>query len=65
MAKVKIEEIIDDLSSEIKKALDEAVRRTIPGAVFDRNSLFREFKRAVGRKCRVWERVPDRHVETD
>ena len=31
MAKVKIEEIIDDLSSEIKKALDEAVRRTNSG----------------------------------
>lgn len=65
MARVKIEEIIEDLSSEMKRALEDAVKRILPGAEFDRNQLFREFRRAVGRKCSTWERVSDSHVDFD
>lgn len=65
MARVKIEEVIDHLSSDIKRALTDAVNNSISGAEFSPDNLFREFKRAVGRKCSTWERVPDRYVETD
>lgn len=65
MARIKIEAILDDLSSEMKRALDDAVKRILPDAEFNRNQLFREFKRAVGRKCSTWERVPDDHVDVD
>jgi hypothetical protein len=63
MAQIKIEEVIDYLDSDIRRALQEAVLRVIPNAEFDRNQLFREFVRAVGRKCRTWESVPDHYVE--
>ena len=63
MAKVKIEEVIDHLSSEMKRALEQAVNNSIPGVQFDRNILFREFKKGVYRKCSVWEKVPDQYVE--
>jgi len=65
MARVKIEEVVDHLSSEIRKALTTAVNNVIPDAEFDERQLFREFRRAVGRKCNTWERVPDQYVETD
>ncbi len=63
MARVKIEEIVDHLSTEFRRALDEAVRKEIPDAEFDQRQLFRQFRRAVGRKCNTWESVPDQYVE--
>ena len=63
MARVKIEEIVDHLSTEFRKALDEAVRKEIPDAEFNQRQLFRKFRRAVGRKCNTWESVPDHYVE--
>lgn len=63
MARVKIEEVIDRLDSEIKRALEAAVNEVIPDANFERNALFRAFKRAVRKKCRTWETVPDQYVD--
>ena len=63
MARVKIGEIVSHLSTEFRKALDEAVRKEIPDADFNPQQLFREFRRAVGRKCSTWESVPDHYVE--
>lgn len=63
MARVKIEDVIESLDYEINRALEDAVNRTINNARFDRNQLFREFRKAVGRKCSTWESVPDRFVE--
>ena len=65
MARVKIEEIIDHLSTEMRKALADAVNRTMPNPEFDERTLFREFKKAVARKCNTWERVPDHYVTDD
>jgi hypothetical protein len=65
MARVKIEEIVDHLSTEMRKALSIAVNNSIPDADFDERQLFRDFRRAVGRKCSTWERVPDHYVEND
>jgi len=59
MAKVKIESVIEHLNSDMRRALEDAVNRTILDADFDRNVLFREFVRAVGRKCPTWTNVPD------
>jgi hypothetical protein len=65
MARVKIQEIIEHLDSEMKKALKEAVKKEFPDIQINGNSLFRKFTRAVGRKCRTWENVPDYYVEVD
>jgi hypothetical protein len=63
MAKVRIEEIIEDLDSEMKRALEDAVKEILPEAEFDRNTLYRAFLRAVRRKCSNWETVKDQNVE--
>lgn len=65
MARVKIEDIIDHLSTEMRRALRDAVREIAPETQVDEYALFRAFKRAVGRKCSTWENVPDQHVEAD
>ena len=63
MAKVKMEELVDHLSTEMRRALEMAVREAVPNAEFDPYALFRAFKRAVGRKCSTWESVPDQYID--
>jgi len=57
-AEVDIEEIVEHLSSQFRRALEDTVKHAIPGATFDAHELFREFKRALRRKCNDWEDVP-------
>jgi hypothetical protein len=63
MAQVDIEEIIDHLSTDIRKALTRAVNDVIPDASFNDRELFKAFKKAVRRKCSTWEHVPDQYVQ--
>jgi hypothetical protein len=63
MARVQIEEILDHLGGDIRRALGAAVEEVLPGANCDQYALFRAFKRAVGRKCNQWEQVPDSLVD--
>ena len=65
MARVRMEEIVDHLSSQMRRALSDAVKEAIPNSNVDEYALFRAFKRAVGRKCSTWERVPDRYIENE
>ena len=65
MARIQPEEIVDHLSSEFRRALEQAVLKVLPEAEFDRYELIREFKRAVSRKCNTWEQVPDRFVDAE
>jgi hypothetical protein len=64
MARIRIEHIVDHLDSDMRKALEAAVKEVLPDAgSFDRYELFRAFRRAVGRKCNTWESIPDSDVE--
>ncbi len=63
MARVKIEAVVDHLSSEMRKALAAAVKEVAPDAEIDEYVLFRAFRRAVGQKCSTWETVPDHLLE--
>lgn len=63
MAQVQMDEIVDHLSSEMRRALADAVREVAPEVDIDSYQLFRAFKRAVRRKCSTWETVPDGAVQ--
>ena len=65
MAKVKVEEIIDHLDREMRKALEATLIEHFPNQDFDTRTVFRTFKRQVYRKCNTWENVPDKYVEKD
>ena len=65
MAYVKIQEIIEHLEYGMKRALGEAVSRTLPDVTVDRSQLLKEFVKAVGKTCSMWEQVPDKYVKRD
>ena len=65
MARVQMEVIVDHLRTNMRRALEQAVQRAIPDAQFDSHELYREFRRAVGRRCNTWEQVPNFYVDTD
>jgi hypothetical protein len=65
MARIKLVEIVDQLSPQLRAALDEAVERTLPGVEVDHARLYREFRRALGTRAKVWENVPNSTVDAD
>jgi hypothetical protein len=64
MASIKVEDVVEQFSFEMRHALEDAVKEAIPEATFDSNVLFRAFQRAVGRRCSNWQRVPPNCVKT-
>ena len=62
MAFVRPEEVIDDLSTDMRNALEDAVRETLPSVRVNIDTLFQTFKRCVGARCSQWEKVSDRNV---
>ena len=65
MARVKMTEVVDHLNVQVRAALDEAVERTLPGVEVDRRQLYREFRRALGARCKTWENVPNQVIDAE
>jgi|GEM_PF-1166827 len=65
MARVKVADLVDHLTPQMRTALDEAVERTLPGVEVDRRKLYLEFRRALVTRCKQWENVPNAAVDAD
>lgn len=65
MARVKIEDIVDELSHEFKNALAATIEREIPRNKYNINQLFSTFEREICHRCSTWENVPDSAVDKD
>lgn len=65
MPRVKLVDIIDELSIETRSALSATVKEVIPGAVFDERVLFRVFRKELDKKCHRWEKVRSTCVDPD
>ncbi len=65
MARIKLVEIVDQMAPQVRAALDEAVERTVPGVAVDRAMLYREFRRALGTRVKMWENVPNSTVDAE
>lgn len=63
MARVKVEGVIQHLSTPIRAALEEAVLSAYPFQTVNRDDIYREFRVALAKRCRAWEEVPDEFVE--
>jgi hypothetical protein len=63
MARIKVEELLESLDSDLRVALGRAVRSQIPNATFDERTLYKAFCKEAYRKCSIWESVPDQYVE--
>ena len=62
MAQVDVENVVEHLRTEMRRALEAALREVSPENNVDSYALFRAFRRAVRRKCSSWESVPDRCI---
>lgn len=65
MARVKIEYVVDHLSSQFRRALEATLQEHFPNEPYDSHAVFRTFKRMVSRKCNTWENVSDSYVEKE
>ena len=65
MPKVKIDAIIEQRRPEVRKALNEVLRRHCPDADYNLSAIERDFERAVGRKIGSWITVPAAYVQGD
>ncbi len=65
MARIKMVEIIDDLSVETTKSLSAAVKEVLPNSEFDEQILFRSFRKALNQKCYRWSKVRDSCIDLD
>lgn len=63
MAQIKIEDVVDHLDTEFRRALEATIKEHFPDQDFDSRAVFRTFKKMVYRKCNVWEVIPDDLVE--
>lgn len=62
MAQVNIQSIIEALDYDMKRALEDALMRISPTTHIDRTTFYKEFYKAVGRKCSTWVNVNNRDV---
>jgi len=49
----------------MKMALEDTFTKMAPSLKIDKNTIFREFIKAVRKRCGTWETVPDHFVESD
>lgn len=65
MARIKVEEVLDHLDHDLRRALEATLKEHFPNQIFDARAIFRTFKRQAYRKCNIWENVPDQYVEKE
>lgn len=65
MAKVNVVEVVDLLEEEFRRALDATVREHFDHQDFNSRALFKTFKNQVSKKCKAWERIPNRHIRSE
>lgn len=65
MARVNVEGIVDQLAYQFRRALRDALDSTDLDSDIDEHELYRNFRRAIGRKTSRWERIHDKYVDVD
>lgn len=65
MAKLNIEEVIDHLEDEMRKALQATLREHFPDLDFNSRAVFKTFKKQVEKKCNAWESIPNKFIRSD
>jgi len=63
MAKVKIDGFIDELESEIKKALTVTLRKHFDPELYAVKDVFKTFQKELIDKCDSWETIPNKYVK--
>lgn len=64
MAKLNIEELINHLDLEFRKALEATLREHFPDAEYNSRNVFKTFQKEIGKKCNAWENVPNKFIRS-
>ena len=59
MPQVKVDQIVEELSSEFSRALIRTLHRRYPQDPSSRHMLLKEFRRELNRICDTWSDVSD------
>jgi len=62
MQYVNAEEIVLNLSGQMRRALSQAMAEALPNQEFDEALLYKAFVKAVRKQCGTWITVPDKCV---
>lgn len=62
MQYVNAEEIVLNLSGQMRRALSQAMAEALPDQEFDEALLYKAFVKAVRKQCGTWVTVPDKCV---
>jgi len=65
MAKVNIEEFVDHLEVEVRKALEATMREHFPDQDFNSRAVFKSFKHRMVQKCNSWESIPNKYIRSE
>jgi len=65
MAKLNIEEIINHLDLEFRKALDSTLREHFTDQEFNSRAVFKTFSKEVTKKCNSWESIPNKFIRSE
>ncbi len=65
MARIKMAELVEQLTPQMRGALDDAMQRALPEVEVDRRQLYLEFRRALLARCKAWENVPNSAVDAE
>ena len=63
MARVNMEEIVEELGENFSRVLKAVVDETCPGNDADTKAIMRKFRERLERGFDHWEHVPDRCVD--
>ena len=65
MPQVKVDQLMEELSSEFGRALIRTIHRRYPNDPASRHILLREFRRELRRVCNTWSDVSDQAVRAE
>ncbi len=64
MARIKMEDIVEELDENFARVLKSVVDELVPENDFDSRRIMRVFRMRLERGFGNWEHVPDRCVDT-
>lgn len=64
MAKVKIEELVDHLDREFRKAFEATLREHFGDYDYNARGVFKTFQKEINKKCKVWEDLPNKFIRS-
>ena len=63
MARIKMEEIVEELDENFARVLKSVIDELVPGNDFDSRKIMRIFRMRLERGFENWEHVPERCVD--